>query len=112
MGMRAALVLSCLPFIIVAILNRPFLGVVAFVLTDFVRPQDLTWGFEEVRFALVLSLATLAGYLFARGRFKPLARGSAEPFLIALAIFMALSTVQAAASVEVAWDGNVRVVEL
>jgi probable O-glycosylation ligase (exosortase A-associated) len=110
--MRAALVLACLPFVVVMILRSPVLGAATFIYTDFVRPQDLTWGFEEVRFALVVALATLVGYLINRRKFDPVRAPRSEPWLVALLLAMLLSSATAAVSVETSLDWNTRFVKI
>jgi probable O-glycosylation ligase (exosortase A-associated) len=110
--MRAALVLACLPFLVALILRWPVLGLATFIYTDFVRPQDLTWGFEEVRFALVVAIATLVGYLAQRRRFDPVRTPRTEPWLLCLLFAMLLSSATAAASVETSLDWNTRFVKI
>lgn len=110
--MRAALVLACLPFLCALILRSPVFGVATFIYTDFVRPQDLTWGFEEVRFALVVALATLVGYFVQRRRFDPVPKPRSEPWLVGLMLAMLLSTATAAESAETSLDWNTRFVKV
>src|SRR5438105_7219355 len=100
MGIRAAIVLGCLPLILIFILRAPAVGIATFIATDFVRPQDLTWGFEEVRFALVIALATLAGYAAQPGKFRPVKTPRSEPFLVGLMVAMLVSTATSAVSIE------------
>jgi probable O-glycosylation ligase (exosortase A-associated) len=108
---RAALVLGLIPFIVGAILRWPFFGLLLFIATDFVRPQDLTWGFEEVRFALTLSLATLVAFAVQRKSFKPVTAPSGEKWMLLLGFGMLLS-MATAVSVEVAWDWNSRFLKI
>ncbi len=110
--MRAALVLAILPFVVGAILRWPFFGLCLFIATDFVRPQDLTWGFEELRFALIVSLATLVAWAIQRKEFKPVAAPASEKWLVLLGLSMIASTATAAASIEVAFDWNTRFLKI
>src|SRR4051794_35966497 len=89
-----------MPFLVGLILSRPYFGACLFIFTTFIRPQNLTWGFEEVRFALVVSLATAIGYFLRRRSFEPGARASAIPWIWALMAAMLLSTVTAQVSTE------------
>jgi probable O-glycosylation ligase (exosortase A-associated) len=109
---RAALVLACLPFLMGTILRWPLFGICFFMMTDFVRPQDLTWGFEEVRFALVISLTTLVAYLAQSRRFRSVPAPRSEPLLIGLGVVMLLSAATAAVSVETALDWWSRYVKI
>lgn len=104
--MRAALILAVMPFLVGLILSRPYFGACLFIFTTFIRPQNLTWGFEEVRFALVVSLATAIGYLLKRRSFEPGARASAIPWIWALMAAMLLSTLTAQVSAETSWFWN------
>lgn len=104
--MRAALILSFMPFLVALILSRPYFGVCLFIFTTFIRPQNLTWGFEEVRFQLVVSLATAVGYFLKRKTFNQGAKAAAIPFIWAMMVGMLLSTATAAVSVETSLNWN------
>jgi probable O-glycosylation ligase (exosortase A-associated) len=110
--LRAALVLAFLPFLVVLILARPFFGACLFIFTTFIRPQNLTWGFEEVRFALVVALATALGYALRRRTFNPPARATAIPWIWALMGAMLLSTLTAQVSAETSLEWNDRFVKI
>jgi len=110
--LRAALVFALLPVIVGLILSRPFFGVCLFIFTTFIRPQDLTWGFEEVRFALVIALTTAAGWAMNRRSFAPTARASAVPWIWALMGAMLLSTLTAQVSIEASLEWNDRFVKI
>jgi probable O-glycosylation ligase (exosortase A-associated) len=105
---RAAIVLSIMPFLVGLILTRPYFGACLFIFTTFIRPQNLTWGFEEVRFALVISVATALGYLLNKRQFHGGARAGAIPWLWALMASMLLSTATAQVSVEKSLEWNDR----
>ena len=58
-----AFVLGSLPFI----LRRPQLGVVMYVWLSVMNPHRLTWSFaQELNFAAIVALTTLAGALFSK----------------------------------------------
>jgi putative inorganic carbon (hco3(-)) transporter len=97
---RAALVLAIMPFLVGLILSRPYFGACLFIFTTFIRPQNLTWGFEEVRFALVVSLATAVGFFLKRRSFRPAGGATAIPWLWALMAAMLVSTLTARVSVD------------
>ena len=89
-----------MPFLVGLILSRPYFGACLFIFTTFIRPQNLTWGFEEVRFALVVSLATALGYFLKRRTFRPAGGAAAIPWLWALMGAMLLSTLTARVSAD------------
>ncbi len=97
-----------MPFLVGLIIAYPFFGSCLFVFTTFIRPQNLTWGFEEVRFALVVALATALGYMVKRRHFKPGAHAACVPWLWALMGAMLLSTLTAQVSVTKSLEWNDR----
>jgi len=109
---RAALVLAMMPFLIGLILSRPYFGICLFIFTTFIRPQNLTWGFEEVRFALLVALATALGYALKRRQFRPGGQASCTPWLWALMGAMLLSTLTAQVSIETSLEWNDRFIKI
>lgn len=101
-----------MPFLVGLILAYPYFGACLFIFTTFIRPQNLTWGFEEVRFALVIALATALGYLLKRRQFNSGARAGAIPWIWALMGAMLLSTLTAQVSVETSLEWNDRFIKI
>jgi probable O-glycosylation ligase (exosortase A-associated) len=91
---RPALAIFCALLGGIVILVEPFVGVVAYNLLGFLRPQDVFWGFADMRLTLLVSIPTLfAGgvRVFARGDFEFLKKKQCL-FVVILWAFIWLST--------------------
>jgi probable O-glycosylation ligase (exosortase A-associated) len=78
----------------VAILLNPFLGVLAYYILAFMRPQETFWGLADTRLTMLISLATLIGAVFHFARRPSLQfLKQKQCFLIAMLwLFLYLST--------------------
>lgn len=60
------LVVGILGFLYIC--TRPIVGIVVFYALTYIRPQDLTYGFERFRLSLLVALATLIGWVLSEAR--------------------------------------------
>ena len=91
---RPALAIFCAVLGGIVILVEPFVGVLAYNLLAFLRPQDLFWGFDDMRLTFLVSIPTLfAGgiRILARGDFDFLKKKQCL-FVLILWAFVYLST--------------------
>jgi putative inorganic carbon (HCO3(-)) transporter len=78
----------------VIVLIEPFFGILAYYLLAFMRPQDVFWGFGDMRLTLLASVATLLATLvhFALRPNFDFLRKKQNLFLVVLWVFLFLST--------------------
>ena len=94
-----------IPTVMLATLYEPFVGLLFFMGTTFVRLEALTWGLMDTRTALITAIVTLMSWLVHRR--SPRQRAERYPvqfwlFLMVVAA-MTLTTLTAEASVEQSW---------
>jgi probable O-glycosylation ligase (exosortase A-associated) len=71
---------------------RPWIGLLMWTWVGTMTPQELTWGFaHDLRFALMIGVASLAGLPFARDQ-RPLPRTRETYMLLALWAWFTLTT--------------------
>jgi probable O-glycosylation ligase (exosortase A-associated) len=78
----------------ILILVEPFVGVLAYNLLAYLRPQDLLWGLGDMRLTFMVSVPTVfagAVHVFARGYFEFLKKKQCL-FVVILWAFLYLST--------------------
>ena len=75
-------------------LLRPFVGLLTYSWLAYMRPQDMVWGITP-RFSLFVALAMFAGLALAYGRERWITLRTQTVLLIALAVWMGLSSLTA-----------------
>lgn len=86
--MRILLIKLLIPILILIILLKPFAGVLIFILSSFIRPEALTWGLLEARFAFIVSIVTLISWLMRVNRKSERGRITLEWWLMGLLLIM------------------------
>ncbi len=105
MGARALLYLVPIGYLILTSLRRPHVGLLAFSIMTFIRPERLTYNqLAPFRLFLLLSLSVLIGYVLNKNNLIKLKNYSyVLPCLIIFAVCQLISTPFAVYSVDISW---------